>query len=143
LENYLLEKEVQIKSGLNQWNASGRERHPNEVYIPIPSWIHKYFQGFFPPRDQHFNLKLPNGKVLKSKVCQDGSKALMSDPNKDLGEWILREVLGLREGELLTYEKLQKVGVDTVGIYKISEIEYEMTFNSLGTFEEFEINTKG
>ena len=28
---------VPTKSGLNQWNAAGRKRHPNEVYIPIPS----------------------------------------------------------------------------------------------------------
>lgn len=36
------------KSGLNQWNAGGRDRHPNEVYIPIPAEIHKNFPGFFP-----------------------------------------------------------------------------------------------
>ena len=35
------------KSGLNQWNAGGRPRHSDEVYIPIPSEIHKNFQGFF------------------------------------------------------------------------------------------------
>jgi len=31
------------KSGLNQWNARGRDRNPNEVYIPIPAEIHKNF----------------------------------------------------------------------------------------------------
>jgi len=30
-------------SGLNQWHAKGRDRHPNEVYIPIPAEIHKNF----------------------------------------------------------------------------------------------------
>ncbi len=34
-------KTVPEKSGLNQWNAGGRKRNPNEIYIPISSWIHK------------------------------------------------------------------------------------------------------
>jgi hypothetical protein len=39
---------------------------------------------------------------MQSKVCQDGEKALMSYSNKELGEWILRDILELREGELVT-----------------------------------------
>lgn len=74
------------KSGLNQWNAGGRARNPNEVYIPIPSQIHKNFQGFFPNRDTPFDLKLPNGKIMQSKICQDGGKALMSYSNRELGQ---------------------------------------------------------
>src|SRR5690554_4728056 len=35
------EKFVYEKSGLNQWNAAGRKRDFGEVYIPIPSEIHK------------------------------------------------------------------------------------------------------
>ena len=72
------------KSGLNQWNAGGRERHPNEVYIPIPAEIHKNFPKFFPDKDTPFSLKLPNGKKMKSKVCQDNNKALMSYSNREL-----------------------------------------------------------
>ncbi|MGL4676108.1 MAG: NgoFVII family restriction endonuclease [Brevinema sp.] len=45
------EKIVPEKSGLNQWNAQGRPRHHNEVYIPIPIGIHRVFERFFPPRD--------------------------------------------------------------------------------------------
>ncbi|MDD4729515.1 MAG: hypothetical protein PHN55_12295, partial [Dysgonamonadaceae bacterium] len=40
--------EVHAKSGLNQWNAGGRPRHEDELYIPVPIWIHKDFDGFFP-----------------------------------------------------------------------------------------------
>lgn len=130
-------KEVQEKGGLNQWNASGRPRNPNEVYIPIPASIHKVFPGFFPPRDIHFNLQLPNKQDLTAKVCQDGSKALMSHPNKDLGQWILRDILKLREGELLTYQKLQDIGLDSVVIYKESEDDYRIDFAKIGSYEEF------
>ena len=77
-------KAVSEKSGLNQWNAGGRARDPNEIYIPIPAWIHRKFPGFFPPRDQAFDLILPNREKMSAKVCQDGSKALMSNPNAAL-----------------------------------------------------------
>jgi hypothetical protein len=107
---------VPEKSGLNQWNADGRIRDPNEVYIPIPHKIHEKFHGFFPKREEHFSLELPNGKSLSVKVCQDNEKALMSDPNADLGMWILRDVLKKREGELLTMEDLNRYGVDSVRI---------------------------
>ena len=40
-------KKVELSSGLNQWNAKGRKRDPDEVYIPIPAWIHKIKKNFF------------------------------------------------------------------------------------------------
>lgn len=131
---------VKEKSGLNQWNASGRERNINEVYIPIPASIHRVFPNFFPARDTHFNLKLPNKQNLTAKVCQDGSKALMSDPNKALGQWILRDVLRLQEGELLTYKKLRDIGLDSVVIYKIDERNYRIDFAKLGSYEQFKVD---
>ena len=128
---------VYERSGLNQWNAKGRPRDPNEVYIPIPSFIHRYFATFFPDRDTPFNLRLPSGKLLQSKVCQDNSKALMSYSNKELGKWILRKVLKLKEGELLTYNKLQKIGIDTVRIDKVDNNLFEINFSQIGTYDEF------
>lgn len=128
---------VPEKSGLNQWNAAGRERHYDEVYIPIPSWVHKEYAGFFPPRDVPFELRLPNGKSLKAKLCQDGSKALMSDPNKALGEWLLRDVMALKNGELLTINRLDEIGLDSVVLYKIAENVFEIDFTQTGSFEEF------
>src|SRR3989339_728011 len=110
------------KSGLNQWNAGGRDRHANEVYIPIPAEIHKNFPSFFPDRETPFDLKLPNGNTMQSKVCQDGGKALMSYSNRELGQWILRDVLKLKEEELLTYDRLQILGIDSVRIDKIDNV---------------------
>lgn len=130
-------KTVFERSGLNQWNAKGRPRDPDEVYIPIPSWVHEERADFFPARDVKFDLRLPNSRILSAKICQDGEKALMSDPNKDLGRWILRDVLQIPHGEILTYSKLEEAGVDSVVISKISPLKYEMDFRPLNSFEEF------
>ena len=112
------EHEVSQKSGLNQWNAGGRARDPDEVYIPIPSKLNSNYPDFFPDRDVKFVLHLPNGESISAKVCQDNRKALMSDPNKALGHWILRDVLQLPEGELVTMSLLNRMGFDSVIIYK-------------------------
>lgn len=125
------------KSGLNQWNARGRARNESEVYIPIPRVIHTHFPNFFPDRRQSFSLKLPNDKAMQSKICQDGGKALMSYSNRELGNWILRDVLNLREGELLTYEKLALLGIDSIRIDKISDFEFEINFAKIGSYEVF------
>ncbi|MDZ4228471.1 MAG: NgoFVII family restriction endonuclease, partial [Candidatus Levybacteria bacterium] len=133
-------KKVYEKSGLNQWNASGRPRDLGEVYIPIPAWIHDAYPSFFPSKDVKFMLKLPNGSKLKVSLCQQGSKALMSDPNKDLGEWLLRYVLGLKEGEILTYSKLEELNLDSVVIYKNSGGVYSIDFTKIDSFENFKNN---
>ena len=139
---------VEEKSGLNQWNAGGRKRHPNEVYIPVVSWIHSKFPNFFPDVTKGFNLHLPNGNILSAKMCQkyeiekDGvkinkGKGLMSNPNRDLGEWILRDILKLEKGTLVTYETLEEVGIDSVEIEKIDSENYKVNFKHLGAFQEF------
>lgn len=130
---------VPEKSGLNQWNASGRARDYDEVYIPVPAYIQHEYQGFFPPRDTPFVLHLPDDtKTMSAKICQDGGKALMSNPNKALGEWILRQVLHLQHGELLTYEKLLRSGFDSLRITKVSSYDYyvDITTKSYDQYDE-------
>jgi hypothetical protein len=131
------EKYVPERSGLNQWNAAGRPRDPNEIYVQIPARIHREFPDFFPPRDESFTLMLPGGSEMIAKVCQDGSKALMSNPNSALGQWLLRDVLDLKERELLTYEKLEEIGLDSVVIYKTEDGKYDIDFTTIGAYEEF------
>ena len=104
------------RSGLNQWNARGRARDVNEVYIPIPKAIYKLYPDFFPDRNSPFELVLPDGKSLSAKVCQDGGKALMSNPNAALGEWILRKVLRKPIGKVVTIDDLNTYGIDSVKI---------------------------
>lgn len=130
-------KFVPEKSGLNQWNAGGRKRNPNEVYIPYPSEDRKLTKDFFPPRDTHFILHFPDKSIIEAKVCQDDGKALMTNPNKILGEWLLRKVFGLEEGTVLTYEMLEKFGVDCVIFTKNDDLDYSIEFGNIGTYEDY------
>ncbi|MCF8307031.1 MAG: hypothetical protein K9I71_11035 [Ignavibacteriales bacterium] len=131
------QKFVFEKSGLNQWNASGRKRDYGEVYIPIPIQIHRFFPDFFPPRDVAFNLKVPSGEVLSAKICQDNSKALMTNPNNALSDWLLRKVLKLQEGELATFEKLNSLGFDSVIIRKTDNENYSIDKAIIDSYEYF------
>jgi hypothetical protein len=133
---------VYTNSGLNQWNAKGRDRNCDEIYIPIPSEFYKYKPNFFPNKDIIFFLKLPNKKIIQAKICQENKKALMSNPNKDLGRWLLRDIFKLKEGTLVTNELLDLYGIDSVRIDKVSNSEYEINFSKKGSFEEFINNFK-
>lgn len=130
-------KFIYEKSGLNQWNAGGRKRDKGEVYIKIPQIIHQLYPSFFPKRDVKFELENPTGEVYFAKLCQDNSKALMTDPNKHLSDWLLRKVLYLEEGELATIEKLNELGFDSVIIYKISNNRYKIDIMKTNSFERF------
>lgn len=140
-------KFVAEKSGLNQFNAGGRKRNENELYIPVPKAIHKNYPEFFPDRDTPFTLILPDGKKLSAKICQDGGKALMSNPNKDLGEWILRKVLKKKPWEIVTINDLYRLGFDSICIEKLhnknSNEEYIYRISFTETTENYEqfINT--
>jgi len=146
-------KMVPAKSGINQWNAGGRARSFGEAYIPIPRLIHKLRPGFFPPRDAKFELFLPSGEIVSAKVCQDGSKALMSDPNTLLCHWLFSTIDGdysyaqsrLTRKMPYTYDDLVRVGKDSVRIRKLDDSgdRFELEFAPLGSFEEFIEETEG
>lgn len=136
-ESKLGKKIVSQKSGLNQWNAGGRKRDVGEVYIPIPIQIHKNYPDFLPDRETPFNLYIPTGETLNAKVCQENSKALMTNPNRALSDWLLRKVLKLKEGELLTYEKLKVLGIDSVRLIKVDSQNYKIDFSKLDSYEIF------
>lgn len=157
------EKYVAEKSGLNQWNAGGRARHVDELYIPYNKPDREKDQTFFPPRDTSFTLHLPDGTEISAKVCQEAykkmpeeqynllsdedkliedkrraeGKAIMSNPNKVLGKWLLRDVFELTEETLVTYEMLEKFGVDSVVFTKNGELDYSVDFAEIGTYEDF------
>lgn len=137
------ENKVQEKSGLNMWNAAGRPRNMDEVYIPVPAWIHQEKAGFFDydlgryPKTNSFTVILPNRKTLQMKVTQDGGKALQSDPNKDLGKWLLRDVLRLSPGTLVTKQLLDEIGIDSVKLSKVKSGLFELDFLKTGSFEDY------
>ena len=145
-------KFVAEHSGLNQWNGmrtcniqkpdgtifhKETKRDPNELYIPYPAEDRRRRPDFFPPKDTSFNLRLPDGITIKAKVCQQDSKAIMSNPNSDLGRWLLRKVFELPEGRLVTYEMLEIFDIDSVIFTKIAPGEYSVDFAQLGTYEEY------
>ena len=96
-------KEVEIKSGLNAWNAapknkgSNTERPLNEVYITIPREFHTKNPSFFVENifkfegdrknfkgdkaskpEVRFQLLLPNGKKIPALITQENMKAFQS-----------------------------------------------------------------
>lgn len=151
------------KSGLNQWNAGGRERNDDELYIPYLREDREHSPDFFPPRDTAFNLILPDGTNISAKVCQaafkkmpdeeyerlstedkliedkrrNTGKAIMSNPNNVLGNWILRKVFELPPKTIVTYEMLEIFGIDSVVFTKIDNSNYSVDFAPLGTYEQF------
>ncbi len=125
---------VPERSGLNQWNAHGRKRDFDEIYIPYQKEDRDRMPGFFPSRDQPFDLELPNGETISAKVCQDQGKAIMSNPNKDLGRWLLRDVLHLQEGELVTMDMLDDLGINAVMFTKEDEGKYSIDFTRIDDY---------
>lgn len=145
------EKEVFESSGLNQWNANGRTRNVNEVYIPVPAIIHHNFPLFFPNNEndkKHFKLHLPNGNSFDASMCQTAKiningakinkgKGLMTKSNKGLGDWLLRKALQLKENELVTIKMLDNLGYDSVIIYKMDEKNYRIDIMKSNSYENF------
>ena len=124
-------------SGLNQWNAAGRHRDFDEIYIPYNKAVRFIDPEFFPGRDVPFELELPDGRIISAKVCQDQGKAIMSNPNKDLGQWLLRDVLKLEEGQLVNIGLLDRLGINAVIFTKKDEGRYAIDF----TWIDYEISS--
>ena len=143
--------EVPERSGINQWNSSGRGRKLGEVYVPIPADVHHVAPGFFPERLVPFELKLPNrAEAVTAKVCQSGNKALMTNPNHILGTWligVLYPSIDINQFEQspdgfgpITYDDLLRIEKDSVRIIRqlINGVyEYSIEFSPVGAYEEF------
>ena len=142
-------KEVPAKSGLNQWNAGGRQRKFGEAYIPVPRDVHKYCPDFF-PIGKNFLLKLHNTKMpANASLCQAGSKALMTNPNDELCKWIFKVIDPKFSVSMynkppsrdpFTYADLEMAGYDSVKVTKSKDQKsksYEIQFEAIGAYEEF------
>lgn len=138
-------KVVPEKSGINQWNAGGRRRKFGESYIPVPQAIHKTFPDFFPAPKNSFILLLPNGISVEASLCQSGGKALMSNPNHILCDWLFRLIdqdygtdawmVRLTKSIPYTYDDLETVGMDSVKITKNKNSIYEIELMPIGSYE--------
>lgn len=61
----------------------------------------------------------------------------MSNPNNELGKWLLRGVFEPPEGTKVTYKMLKEFGVDCVVFTKESDLHYSVDFGRLDTYEQF------
>ena len=141
-ENGTKGKYVPPKNNLNMRFAGGRPRNEYEIGFPIPAEFRHSHPGFFPGRDVPFRLILPDGIELSAKQCQADGKALMSNPNSALGEWLIDKVLKIKPDVLITYEMLVKYGVDSIELHKLrddktGEIFYKIDFALVGSYESY------
>lgn len=98
-----------------------------------------------------FNLQLPNGKKIPALLTGSNMKHLQSGNNTEydengkkygqpaLGQWLLVDVLGLKDREPVTREWLQKKGTDSVRLWRKKD-DYKtinIDFAPIGSFEMF------
>jgi len=60
----------------------------------------------------------------------------MTNPNKALSDWLLRKIFQLKEGELLTTEKMNMFGFDSVIIRKEADT-YTIDKAKTNSYETF------
>lgn len=98
-----------------------------------------------------FYLQLPNGKTIPSLLTGDNMKNFQSGSNTEhdengkrygqsaLGQWLLVDVLGLKEREPVTREWLQKKGTDSIRLWrkKGDYTTINIDFAPIGSFEMF------
>ena len=61
----------------------------------------------------------------------------MSDPNKILGKWLFDDVFKVSPTTHITYDLLEKYGIDSVEITKNGEDDYSINFAKIGSYEQF------
>ncbi|SHL00493.1 phospholipase D-like domain-containing protein [Flavobacterium xanthum] len=98
-----------------------------------------------------FRLKLPNGKIIPAlltgdnfKNFQSGSKTEYDESGKKigqnaLGQWLLIDVLGLKQRKLVTRDWLQMKATDSVRLWR-KKGDYSLInidFAPIGSFEAF------
>lgn len=61
----------------------------------------------------------------------------MTNPNNAMSNWLLRQVFGLKNCELLEYNTLLEKGYDSVCITKIDGGNFEITLSPIDEYEHF------
>jgi len=135
------EGSVPQKSGLNWWQGGGRERNPDEAYIPLRRDMLERAKEFFPNEarfgttfecitDDGVHMKM----MLEGRQGNGYAKQITSAGHKAaFGNWILRRKLRLPECTPVTRETLDRYGRDYVTFHKVSENLYYMDFSSPAT----------
>lgn len=108
------------------------------------------FQGDKKDRPEvRFHIELPNGKRIPALVTQSNMKGLQSGSNTEtdekgkrygqaaLGQWLLIDVLGLKDRTLVTREWLQKKGTDSVRLWRRKD-DYTTIYIDFAPIDSFE-----
>lgn len=145
---------VKEHSGINIRHAKSKNKGSNtprpeyEVEIRINKWIHYVFPRFFgidaldekQVKDNDFDLILPDGRVLRGRIKQQDGKSLQTNPQGALGKWILKDVLGVtNRSDVITWEWLDKLGIDSLQISKIDDKHFKITVAEYGAYEKFKM----
>lgn len=136
---------------------------PREFHTKYPDFFTKNIFEFEKARESYqgskeykpevrFHLQLPNGKRIPALVTQSNMKGLQSGSNTEidpqtgkrygqsaLGQWLLVDVLGLKDRNLVTREWLMKKGTDSVRLWR-NKGDYStiyIDFAPVGSFEAF------
>ena len=136
---------------------------PREFHTKNPDFFTKDIFNFENERNRfegdkkdrpeiRFHLELPNGKRIPALVTQSNMKALQSGSNTEidpetgrrygqsaLGQWLLVDVLGLKDRELVTREWLEKKGTDSVRLWRKKDnySTFYIDFAPVNSFENF------
>ena len=148
---------VYEKSSFNASLAKSKQKGSNvprpayEAYLGIPKYIHKLkpnFFGFNALNDDErngregFTLDLPSGKSITARVTQEYGKALQTNPQSILGKWILHDIFGLSEYEMLTLERLKEVAVDSVIITRLAENHFKIDIAPYLGYESWKVENQ-
>ncbi|WP_341271488.1 hypothetical protein [Clostridium acetobutylicum] len=133
--------------------GSNIPRPEYEIEIRISTWIHHIFPKFFGinafdknqiknEKLNDFDLILPDGRVLRGRIKQEGGKSLQTNPQGALGEWILKDILGLKGRKIVTWELLDNLGIDSLKIIKIDNKHFKITVAETGAYEKFKLDNR-
>ncbi|MGL5716899.1 MAG: hypothetical protein ACRCX2_28040 [Paraclostridium sp.] len=141
---------VNMRHGKPKAIGSNTPRPEFEIEVRISTWIHRVFPGFFgidafnseEIATSNFNLILPDGRKLAGRIKQANGKSLQTNPQGALGEWILKDVLGLENREVVTMELLEKLGIDSLKITKVDDNNFKITVAETFAYEKFKLDNQ-
>lgn len=142
---------INIRHSKSKSKGSNIPRPEYEIEVRISKWIHYVFPNFFGinalseddiknEKLNDFDLILPDGRILRGRIKQQNGKSLQTNPQGALGEWILSDVLGLKNREVVTWELLDSLGIDSIKIIKQDDKHFRITIAETGAYEKFKID---
>ena len=144
---------INIRHSRPKSKGSNTPRPEYEIEVRVSKWIHHVYPKFFGINalDEEevknedlndFDLILPDGRILRGRIKQQGGKSLQTNPQGALGEWILKDVLGLKHREIVTWELLDILGIDSLKVVKIDDKHFKITVAETGAYEKFKLMNK-